>query len=27
MRRGRYHCAFLIDPAGNNIEAGVYADG
>lgn len=26
VRRGRYYCAFLIDPAGNNIEAGVYAD-
>jgi len=26
IRRGRYYCAFLIDPAGNNIEAGVYAD-
>lgn len=25
--RGRYYCAFLIDPDGNNIEAGVYADG
>lgn len=25
-RRGRYYCAFLIDPDGNNIEAGVYAD-
>jgi hypothetical protein len=24
-RRGRYYCAFLIDPDGNNIEAGVYA--
>jgi catechol 2,3-dioxygenase-like lactoylglutathione lyase family enzyme len=27
VRRGRYYCCFLIDPAGNNIEAGVYADG
>ena len=27
VRRGRYYCAFLIDPDGNNIEAGVYADG
>ena len=27
VRRGRYYCAFLIDPAGNNIEAGVYAEG
>ncbi|MCC6920227.1 MAG: VOC family protein [Alphaproteobacteria bacterium] len=26
VRRGRYYCAFLIDSAGNNIEAGVYAD-
>jgi catechol 2,3-dioxygenase-like lactoylglutathione lyase family enzyme len=26
VRRGRYYCAFLIDPDGNNIEAGVYAD-
>ena len=26
VRRGRYYCAFLIDPGGNNIEAGVYAD-
>lgn len=26
VRRGRYYCAFLIDPEGNNIEAGVYAD-
>jgi hypothetical protein len=26
IRRGRYYCAFLIDPGGNNIEAGVYAD-
>jgi catechol 2,3-dioxygenase-like lactoylglutathione lyase family enzyme len=26
VRRGRYHCAFLIDPDGHNIEAGVYAD-
>jgi len=26
IRRGRYYCAFLIDPDGNNIEAGVYAD-
>jgi catechol 2,3-dioxygenase-like lactoylglutathione lyase family enzyme len=26
VRRGRYYCGFLIDPAGNNIEAGVYAD-
>ena len=26
LRRGRYYCCFLIDPAGNNIEAGVYAD-
>lgn len=26
MRRGRYYCAYLIDPDGNNIEAGVYAD-
>ena len=25
VRRGRYYCAFLIDPDGNNIEAGVYA--
>lgn len=25
VRRGRYYCAFLIDPEGNNIEAGVYA--
>jgi catechol 2,3-dioxygenase-like lactoylglutathione lyase family enzyme len=24
VRRGRYYCAFLIDPDGNNIEAGVY---
>jgi catechol 2,3-dioxygenase-like lactoylglutathione lyase family enzyme len=24
VRRGRYYCAFLIDFAGNNIEAGVY---
>jgi catechol 2,3-dioxygenase-like lactoylglutathione lyase family enzyme len=27
VRRGRYYCAFLIDLDGNNIEAGVYADG
>lgn len=27
VRRGRYYCAYLIDPDGNNIEAGVYADG
>jgi len=27
VRRGRYYCAFLIDPDGNNVEAGVYADG
>lgn len=26
VRRGRYYCAFLIDPDGNNIEAGVYAE-
>ena len=26
VRRGRYYCAFLIDPDGNNVEAGVYAD-
>lgn len=26
VRRGRYYCGFLIDPDGNNIEAGVYAD-
>lgn len=26
VRRVRYYCAFLIDPDGNNIEAGVYAD-
>jgi catechol 2,3-dioxygenase-like lactoylglutathione lyase family enzyme len=26
VRRGRYYCAFLIDPDGNNIEAGVHAD-
>ena len=26
IRRGRYYAAFLIDPEGNNIEAGVYAD-
>ena len=26
VRRGRYYCAFLIDPDANNIEAGVYAD-
>jgi catechol 2,3-dioxygenase-like lactoylglutathione lyase family enzyme len=26
VRRRRYYCAFLIDPDGNNIEAGVYAD-
>jgi hypothetical protein len=26
VRRERYYCAFLIDPDGNNIEAGVYAD-
>ena len=26
VRRGRYYCAFLIDPDGNNIEAGIYAD-
>jgi catechol 2,3-dioxygenase-like lactoylglutathione lyase family enzyme len=26
VRRDRYYCAFLIDPAGNNIEAGVYAE-
>jgi catechol 2,3-dioxygenase-like lactoylglutathione lyase family enzyme len=26
VRRGRYYCAFLIDPDGNNIEAGVYAN-
>ena len=26
VRRGRYYCVFLIDPDGNNIEAGVYAD-
>lgn len=26
VRRGRYYCAFLIDPEGNNIEAGAYAD-
>jgi catechol 2,3-dioxygenase-like lactoylglutathione lyase family enzyme len=26
VRRGRYYCCFLIDLAGNNIEAGVYAD-
>ena len=26
VRRGRYYCAFLIDPEGNNVEAGVYAD-
>lgn len=26
MRWGRYYCAFLIDPAGNTIEADVYAD-
>lgn len=26
VRRGRYYCCFLIDPAGNNVEAGVYAD-
>jgi catechol 2,3-dioxygenase-like lactoylglutathione lyase family enzyme len=26
VRRGRYYCGFLIDPGGNNIEAGVYAD-
>jgi len=26
VRRGRYFCAFLIDPDGNNIEAGVYSD-
>lgn len=25
VRRGRYYAAFLIDPEGNNIEAGVYA--
>jgi catechol 2,3-dioxygenase-like lactoylglutathione lyase family enzyme len=25
VRRGRYYCAFLIDPDGNNLEAGVYA--
>jgi catechol 2,3-dioxygenase-like lactoylglutathione lyase family enzyme len=25
VRRGRYYCAFLIDPDGNNVEAGVYA--
>jgi catechol 2,3-dioxygenase-like lactoylglutathione lyase family enzyme len=27
LRRGRYYAAFLIDPDGNNIEAGVYSDG
>ncbi len=27
VRRGRYYCGFLIDPDGNNVEAGVYADG
>lgn len=27
VRRGRYYCAFLIDPDGCNIEAGVYAGG
>ncbi len=26
VRRGRYYCAFLIDPDSNNIEAGAYAD-
>ena len=26
VRRGRYYCAFLIDPDGNNVEAGVHAD-
>ena len=26
VRRGRYYCAFLIDPDGNNIEAGVYSE-
>ena len=26
LRRGRYYCAFLIDPDGNDIQAGVYAD-
>jgi catechol 2,3-dioxygenase-like lactoylglutathione lyase family enzyme len=26
VRRGRYYCAFLIDPDGSKIEAGVYAD-
>jgi len=26
VRRGRYYCAFLIDPDGNNIEAGTYAE-
>ena len=25
VRRGRYYAAFLIDPDGNNVEAGVYA--
>jgi catechol 2,3-dioxygenase-like lactoylglutathione lyase family enzyme len=27
VRRGRYYCAFLVDPEGNNVEAGVYAEG
>jgi catechol 2,3-dioxygenase-like lactoylglutathione lyase family enzyme len=26
VRRGRYYCAFLIDPDGNNVEAGVHAE-
>ena len=26
VRRGRYYCAVLIDPDGNNVEAGVHAD-
>ena len=26
VRRGRYYCAFLIDPDGHNVEAGAYAD-
>ena len=26
VRRAPYYCAFLIDPDGNNIEAGRYAD-
>jgi catechol 2,3-dioxygenase-like lactoylglutathione lyase family enzyme len=26
VRRGRYYCAYLKDPDGNNVEAGVNAD-